>query len=312
MSTTPIVDKRAAAFYNSDGNAPKGKYTTYNQVVGDLTGYTVFTSLCALKDAVLQFIFTYLIFSNLINQKFDTTLTSGAALYFLIVAAGDEQYINITEALAEWLANVHTMYKATKENESQWSFRNNAVTGFSTFVRVLFMLGGCGLALNLVVKQYGAAAVTTAIEQYTVQDSSTLTAPTTWGLNNIFLYVMWYNIMFVGLVVIYKHKINKSNFSMKNRAYSAFAVVGARTNFPIAISLLYMVILRSSAPNIGDPIQIQVYAVFQWYLKTTNGVGAVIGGAYTGAAVVLAVYAACYWLLKSSKAEEDGYTKVPS
>lgn len=312
MSATPLVDKRAASFYNSDGNVPKGKYTTYNQVVGDVSGFVVFTAYYALRDAVLQFIFTYLIFSNLINQRFDTTLTSGAALYVLIAAAGDEQYINITEALAEWLANVHTMYKPNKDNESQWSFRNNAVTGLSTLFRVLCMLGGCGLGLNLVVKEYGAAAVTAATQLYTVKDSSSIAAPTTWGLNNIFLYVMWYNIMFVGLVVIYKHKVNKTNFSMKNRAYSAFSVVASRTNFPIAISLLYMVILRSSAPNIGDPIQIQVYAVFQWYLMGTNGVGAVIGGAYTGAAVVVAVYVVCYWLVKSSKAEEEGYQKVPS
>jgi hypothetical protein len=311
MSATPLVDKRAAAFYNSDGNVSKGKYTTYNQVVADVGGFAVFTTFCALKDAVLQFLFTYIIFSNFINNTFDTTVTSGAALYILIVAAGDEQYINITEALAEWLANVHAMYKPNKDSESQWSLKNNFVTGFSTFIRVICMIGGCALGLNLVVKEYGAAAVTAATQLYTVKDASTIAVPTTWGLTNIFLYVMFYNLMFVGLVVMYKHKINKTNFSLKNRAYSAFSVAGARTNYPIAISFLYMVILRSSSPNIGDPIQIQVYAVFQWYLQTTNGVGAVIGGAYVGAAVVLAVYALCYNMSKS-RAEEEGYTKVPS
>ena len=308
MSATPLVDKRQESFYTTAGDdGPRGKYRNYNEVVDDIGGYASFTALCALKDTALQFFFAYILFSNYISNTFDTTFTSGAALYVLITAAGDEQYISITTAFGEWLANVHTMYKS-KENE--WSFKNNAVTGFSTLLRVVCIIGGAALALDIVVKQYGAAAVTAATKRYTVENSSTLLTPSTWGLNNIFLYVMFYNFMFVGLWILYKHKINHSSFALKGVGpYTAISVASARMNFPIAMSLLYMCILRVSAGNIGDPIQIQIYAVFQWYVQFTNGVGAVIGGAYTGVAVLIVIYWAIYWMAKN-RTKDNGYAPM--
>lgn len=308
MSTVPLADPRRDAFFQSEKNLDSSK-STFKDVTKDLNGLILYFSDSGLKEAVLSFFFAYISLNAYLmtdptastpTPLFGlTTIAAICALMFYVIsfAAGDNLNITPTTAAMGWLATWLKM-------RDSMSFNNILGSLGGTCVRIFCMLSGSAAAIGWLDHQYGRDALLRIAKVYLWTDQAA-TGGSTWNNASFFLYVMFYNLPYVGLVLIARHKVNNSDFMLmlpNNKAfpaYSALSVLLTRVTSPMAIAAYYWIALLTASPNIGEPIMLQVYVMLEWYLSMSHGLWLFFVATFTAVGIAVAIFSVIYFVVKN-------------
>lgn len=302
------------------------QYKSPQDALNDPMVFSIFSLFQGLKELVMAFIMTYLIFHNYILGIYDTTVTSAVVFFVANAIAGDYIFILLGGPVLELFVIWGTMF--LKDVSLTWKQVGHCLLAAS--YRMAMILFGTLFGLMWLSKQYGEAtlekAATTGFLWEDVPASSTTsTIKSNWSQNNFFLYVMFYTAIFNGAWVFYRHMINDVTYSFKFKMdndqqqkikpYSDQAAGANRIIGSFVLAALYFSILRVSNNNIGDPILAQIYLSLQWYSVSHFGYSVLIGAVVAGEFIVAALFVTKYWLVRtaaSDKSSRGDYAPLPN